>query len=84
LDALDALKVVPDLEDPILTPRTDGDGEVEARAATGDGEGRNSSQIPGGAEATHINLFMWLRIMLQLLQGKERGEMRGYRGNMRE
>ena len=69
LPALLLTQVVPDLEDPVLTSRTEGGGEAPA---VGDKEERNSNQIPGSAEATHINLFMWLRIMLQLLQGKER------------
>jgi hypothetical protein len=74
LEALDALKIVPEVKDPLVTPsQSEKEGEDSPTQSKKKKEKTSSDiikEIPR-AEASHINLFMWLRIMLQQLQGEQ-------------
>jgi hypothetical protein len=71
LEAIDALCVIPEVE--ILMDTVSTSTEAPATTATGDedeevkpGEGENLVDTP-----THINLFLWLRLMLQQLHSEQ-------------
>lgn len=86
IEAVEALKAVPEVDDPLVAePDADADADAprKGRGRKGGGQdggkdrrGRKAvatdpSVLRPSADATHINLFMWLRVMLQQLQAEQ-------------
>jgi MarR-like DNA-binding transcriptional regulator SgrR of sgrS sRNA len=67
-------QIVPEVKDPLVTPsQSEKEGEDSPTQSKKKKEKASSDIIKDipRAEASHINLFMWLRIMLQQLQGEQ-------------
>ena len=80
MEAIDALKESPDIENPLVTEYDVLAAEAAAAAANGNSAADAIAEGGGGVEggdsvqkeeATHVDLFVWLRIMLQRFQEEQ-------------
>jgi hypothetical protein len=83
VDAIELLKCVPDIPNPLVSGNSDGEnGEegvenptssAEEKSGKEEEEDEEDESAGGGADipATHIDLFIWLRVMMQRFQDEQ-------------